>query len=311
MPNGRNLYNKHRPDSFESLIGNEKTVKTLKTKLSKKTIPNVFLLHGPFGCGKTTIARIIPKELGISDIDVKEFDNGSFRGIDDVRAAERMSKSKPMASPYKVFIFDEFHAITTDAKTAILKWLEEPPKHVIAIICTTDPGKLGKGILSRCIKLPVSMLSESEISGLLKDIAAKEKQKISPKVISRIAAISDGCPREAINALESIEGLSTEEALDSLENYSENVPMNKLFQLLLSGKGGWEECSALLKNVTEEPETVRRAALGYFSAVLNNCKSVNKFSERVCFLVDAFSDNFYDSGKAGLIRTCYGIMSSK
>jgi len=311
MPNGRNLYNKYRPDSFESIVGNDKTVKTLKIKLSKKTIPNVFLLHGPFGCGKTTIARIIPKELGISDIDVKEFDNGSFRGIDDVRAAERMSKSKPMASPYKVFIFDEFHAITADAKTAILKWLEEPPKHVIAIICTTDPGKLGKGILSRCIKLPVSLLSESDIAGLLKDIAAKEKLKISPKVISRIAAISDGCPREAINALESIEGLSTEEALDSLENYSENIPMNKLFQLLLSGKGGWEECSTLLKNVKEEPETVRRAALGYFSAVLNNCKSVNKFSERACFLVDAFSDNFYDSGKAGLIRTCYGIMGGK
>ena len=311
MSSGRNLYNKYRPDSFASLIGNDRTVKTLKTKLGKKVIPNVFLLHGPFGCGKTTIARIIPKELGVSDIDIKEFDNGSFRGIDDVRAAERMSKPKPMASDYKVFIFDEFHAITPDAKIAILKWLEEPPKHVIGIICTTDPGKLGKGILSRCIKLPVSPLSEEEISALLKDISTKEKQKISPKVISRIANISDGCPREAINALESIEGLSTEEALESLENYSENAPMNKLFQLFLSGKGSWEECSSLLKNMSEEPETIRRAALGYFSAVLSNCKSVNKFSERACYLIDVFSDNFYDSGKAGLIRTCYGIMSSK
>ena len=118
---------------------------------------------------------------------------------------------------------------------------------------------------------------------------------------------AQGCPRMAINMLESVIGLSAQEALEIVDcGDLENPQLNKLFQILL--KGNWEECSQLLKTVTEAPETVRRAGLGYFSAVLLNSKGKpNQFTKKCVLILDAFSDNWYDSGKSGMIRCCYGI----
>ena len=306
---GRNLYNKHRPKSFDEIIGNGKILTALTKKLTGKTIPNVILLSGDFGCGKTTIARIIPSILKVHPSDVKEMNNASLRGIDDMRAVEESSKSKPMnpTSKYKIYIFDEFHAVSADAKNAVLKWTEDPPKHVISIICTTEPQKLGKGLLSRCLKFAVKPLTDIEMQDLLEGVAKKEGITVKNKVMSAIVSSSSGCPRAAINLLEMVEGLSLQEALEVIDSgESENPQLNKLFQALL--KSDWESCSEIIKGVTETPETVRRIGLGYFSAMILNSKGKpNTFTKKAILILDAFSDPWYDSGKSNMIRSCYGI----
>ena len=306
---GRNLYNKHRPKTLDEMVGNEKVVTALIKKLSGKTVPNVILLSGDFGCGKTTIARIIPSILKVHPSDVKEMNNASLRGIDDMRAVEESSKSKPMnpSSKYKIYIFDEFHAVSSDAKNAVLKWTEDPPKHVVSIICTTDPQKLGKGLLSRCLKFAVKPLTDVEMKDLLVAIAAKEEMEIKNKVLSAIISAASGCPRSAINLLEMVDGLSLKEALEVIDSgETENPQLNKLFQALL--KSDWESCSEIIKGITETPETVRRVGLGYFSAmVLNSKGKPNQFTKKAILILDAFADNWYDSGKSSMIRSCYGI----
>ena len=306
---GRNLYNKHRPKSFEEIIGNEKILAALTKKLTGKTIPNVILLSGDFGCGKTTIARIIPSILKVHPSDVKEMNNASLRGIDDMRVVEESSKSKPMnpTSKYKIYIFDEFHAVSSDAKNAVLKWTEDPPKHVISIICTTEPQTLGKGLLSRCLKFAVKPLSDTEMQDLLTGLAKKEGIAVKNKVMSAIVSSASGCPRSAINLLEMVEGLSLQEALEVIDSgETENPQLNKLFQSLL--KSDWESCSEIIKGITETQETVRRAGLGYFSSIVLNSKGKpNQFTKKAVLVLDAFSDSWYDSGKSSLIRSCYGI----
>ena len=306
---GRNLYNKHRPSSFDDIIGNEKVLSALKKKLLSKSVPNVILLSGDFGCGKTTIARIIPKIIKVHPYDVKEMNNASLRGINDIREIEEASRSKPMiqASKYKVYIFDEFHAASADAKNAVLKWLEDPPAHVIAIICTTEPQKLGKGILSRCLKFAVKPLDDTQMMELLTSVAEKEGMVIKKKVLSAIVSNSSGCPREAINTLEVVADLTLQEALEVIESgQTENPQANKLFQALL--KGNWELCSSVIKDLQDTPENIRRIGLGYFSAMLLNSKGKpNPFTKKAVLILDAFSDNWYDSGKSSLIRACYGI----
>lgn len=308
MAEGRNLYNKHRPKTLDEFVGNSSTIKSLKSRLKKTEIPNAFLFSGNFGCGKTSLARTVAKELKTKPIDVKELNNASMRGIDDIRDIERSSRSKPMASKHKVVIVDEAHMLTTEAKNAILKWLEDPPKHLVIILCTTEPAKLGEGIRSRCIHLSVKPLSEEEIMQILSKIIEKEGLTVKKKALNLICNSANGCPRTAINLLETSLDLSFEDFQEQVENGIADSPqLNKLFQLMLK-KATWNEYATLLKELKEEPETIRRAGLGYFSAVLLNQAGKQGFIEKKAIsIIEILEPNWYDAGRASLIRCCYEI----
>jgi DNA polymerase-3 subunit gamma/tau len=163
------LYIKHRPTDLIGVKGNEDVVEALKNMLlNKESCPHSFLLSGPTGCGKTTLARIIAAELGCFGSDYKEIDSADFRGIDTIREIGKQCMYKPLESSCRVFVIDECHKMTNDAQNAFLKRLEDTPKHVYFILCTTDPSKLIPTIRGRCSQFQVKPLSEKVLLRLLK-----------------------------------------------------------------------------------------------------------------------------------------------
>jgi len=302
------LYQKHRPKKFEDLIGNTSTIKAIRRLVESGDVPDVMMFHGSHGSGKTTLARIIPRILGINQMDIKELNNADLRGIDNVRDLKENSVIKPFNSPYKFYILDEFHQATADAKSAALKWMEDTPKHVKIIICTTEAGKLPGTTKSRCVPFRLDPLSDKDIKLLLNRVIKKEKADVDEEVIDKIVSVSEGIPRQALVYLESIINMEGKEALSVISGIgANNEEMKQLFKCLLSNTP-WGNYCTVLKGLKEEPETIRRAVLGYMTAImLNQINGKKGFLNRLAAILEIFENNWYDSGRAGLVKACYEV----
>lgn len=296
------LHLEYRPQRFEDFVGNEAVVETLSEVISRDSRPRVYLFVGPSGCGKTTLARIIKNELGCSDRDWREFNSANTRGIDTIREIANSCMYSPMTGKYKIYLLDEVHKITGDGQHALLKLLEDTPKHVIFILCTTDPDKLISPLCNRCSTYQVKSLQRAKLTILLKKVCEKEKAEISIKVLNEVVRIAEGSPRRALVYLDQVINIDDEElALQTLvENVTGDVDVREICQLLLKG-GEWKQVSALLKKLDQSPEDTRRQALGYFNAVLLNSQTNNRAAD----LISLFSESFIYSGKAGLSLACY------
>jgi len=205
---------------------------SLLTK-NKKNLPHAYFFNGPKGAGKTTTARLIAKLFlcenpgksgpcgtcpactSIADgshIDVLEIDAASNRGIDDVRELRDRIKLSPAIGAYKIFIIDEVHMMTTEAFNALLKTLEEPPKHAVFILATTDPQKVPATVRSRCLEISFAKAKHEELLSALLRIVKKEKMDISEDAVRAIVETADGAFRDAVKLLEQasfIEGTIT------------------------------------------------------------------------------------------------------
>ena len=303
-----NLYTEMRPDDFDEVLGNEAVISKIKDMVETDKIPSVLLFHGPYGSGKTTLARLVPKALGVKKIDIQEFDIGAITGADNIRAIREKSQISPMASKYKFYILDEFHAASSAAHTASLKWLEDTPKHVKVIICTTEVKKLPKTVLSRCVPFKIEPLSPEQIITLVKSSAEKIGEEISDKTCRLIAEMADGSPRQALVYFEAVLGLSLEEAREVLNSVGgDGAELKQLFQIMLKNSS-WSEYCSVLKELKEEPETVRRATLGYMSAImLNQSNGKQTYLNKLAAILEIFENNWYDSGRAGMIKACYEV----
>ena len=201
------LYLKYRPQNISELdlvSAREALEKTLKNK----NIPHAFLFSGPRGTGKTSAARILAMMVNkIENYDtphIIELDAASNRGIEEIRTLREQVALSPMSSKYKVYIIDEVHMLTTEAANALLKTLEEPPAHVVFVLCTTDPQKLPETVISRCTQIIFSRPSIEEIVAKLKLVAKGEKYKINPEDLELIAIEAKGSFRDAIKILEQV-----------------------------------------------------------------------------------------------------------
>lgn len=205
-------YNTYRPISFDQIIGQE-LAKEIMQKTVEKNIPkHAYLLSGPRGVGKTTMARIFANALNKTEqypqatVDIVELDAASNTGIDDIRVLRESAGVPPIAGEYKVFIIDEVHMLSKAAMNALLKVLEEPPHYLIFLLATTNPEKILPTVLSRLTKLPLAAHSSEDLIKQLKIIASNENITVDPEALEMIAKRADGAQRDSINTLETLSG---------------------------------------------------------------------------------------------------------
>ncbi len=196
------FYTKYRPQKFEQLFGLESIARALTSQLKKNQVGHAYLFYGPRGTGKTTMARLLAKEVGCRGLDLIEIDAASNRGIDDIRSLREKIGLAPTESPYKVYVIDEVHMLTKEAFNALLKTLEEPPAHAILILCTTEPHKIPETIQSRCQKFEFKRASTADIVSKLKFIVESEKAEVTDKDLELLAKNAEGGFRDAETMLE-------------------------------------------------------------------------------------------------------------
>ncbi len=216
------LYRKYRPKTFSDVVGQEHIVKTLTNALSTGKVAHAYLLTGPRGTGKTSIARLLAKAVNCLDkkesepcnkcqacqeinqgksLDLIEIDAASNRGIDEIRELRDGIKFSPNNLKYKVFIIDEVHQLTREAFNALLKTLEEPPAHAIFILATTEIHKVPQTIISRCQRFDFHKLTLDKIVSRLESISNQEKVKIEKPALELIALNADGSIRDGESLL--------------------------------------------------------------------------------------------------------------
>lgn len=298
------LYHKYRPKSFDEIIGNEITVSSLKRMLSKET-PHSILFTGGTGCGKTTLARIVAKELGAYDEDILELDSAHFRGIDTIRELRKQVQYAPMKSKVRVWIIDECHKLSNDAQNAFLKTLEDTPKHVYFILCTTDPQKLIPTIKGRCQTFEVHPLKEREIFKLLRNIVKGEGEKISRNIYTQIMGDSLGHPRNAIQILEKVFSVEEDKRQEVAEKTAEQQNQSIELCRALIKQTSWNKVSKILQGLkTEDPEGIRRHVLAYLQSVL-----LSGQNDVAAAIMEDFLEPFYNTGFPGLVYACYSAVN--
>lgn len=225
------LYRKYRPVDFNSVVGQDSIIKTLKNSIKNHNFSHAYMFFGPRGTGKTTVSKIFARNINCLNskdgiaceecsackvsfskdcVDIIEIDAASNNGVDEIRDLKNKISLVPSELKYKVYIIDEVHMLSIGAFNALLKTLEEPPEHAIFILATTDPQKVPETIISRCQCFSFKRISDKAIVDRLKYVCSSENIDVEEAVLENIALLSDGGLRDALGSL------------DKLVSYTEN-----------------------------------------------------------------------------------------
>ena len=232
MPEYQSLYRKYRSQTFADLVGQEAASRALQGAIISSRVAHAYLFSGSRGTGKTSAARLLAKALDCSGrsrdsaepcnkcqsclemtagaaLDLIEIDAASNRGIDEIRDLREKVNLAPALGPFKVYIIDEAHMLTEPAFNALLKTLEEPPAHVVFVLCTTDAQKIPLTVIGRCQQFVFRRHSEEQIVGRLTHIAKTEKVQVDSEAMELIARTAQGSMRDAVGLLDQLVPLAT------------------------------------------------------------------------------------------------------
>lgn len=306
------LYQQYRPKTLEDMAGNSAVIQGIRNhfKQDKSRIAHAHIIYGPSGCGKTTLARAIATQLLGADpeLSIHEINTANNRGIDTAREIIEQMKVLPLVSGAVVYIIDEAHGMTADAKRAFLKPLEDCPDHVYFFLCTTNltqllKGDEGKAVGTRCTQWKVEPLTGRQLGKLVADVAEAEKFPLDDELLTAIVDAADGSPRAALVALEKVMPLSSrEDQLKVLEGGLEDDPDTLELCRLLCKNAAWSDISRSLASMkgSVEPETLRRGVLGYCQSIM--LKHGDKHVARV---MEEFSVPTYDTGFPGIVLAAW------
>lgn len=231
------LYRKYRPKTFEEIVGQGHITSTLQAALEKERVAHAYLFHGARGTGKTTTARVLASALGVAPLDIIEIDAASNRGIDDIRNLRDGVALSPTSGKYKVYIIDEVHMLTKEAFAALLKTLEEPVRHAIFILATTELHKVPATIMSRCQVFRFRRATAEEMRQRLTTILKNEQRTVTNDAMEFLIARSDGCYRDAESLLGQVltwkEGEITAEGLAEFLGLPPQELLQKFLQAVL------------------------------------------------------------------------------
>lgn len=309
------LYRKHRPRKLSDVLGQDGIVAALEGMLGRNAVPHALLFSGSSGCGKTSIARALCRRMGCETDgrkktgDFCEVNCAEARGIDTIREIQQRAGSAAMGK-CRVWLLDEAHRLTPDAQSGLLKTLEDTPAHVWFMLATTDPNKLLKTIHTRCTHFKVAPLPPKLIRKLLDDVAEKEGwEPLSDEVADKIIEVAEGSARKALVLLQQIADLEGDDAkLDAVSRSDTGRQAIEICRLLLGGRAKWNEVASILKEIEDEPESVRRMVLGYANKVL---LGGGKQADRAYQVIVAFEQAFYDGGAAALTRACWEVLGQR
>ena len=257
---------KWRPKSFDQIVGQSHITQTLNNAISINRLAQAFLFSGPRGVGKTTTARVLASTINGIDsnetcLDIIELDGASNRGIDEIREIRESVKFPPSSVKYKVYIIDEAHMLTEQAFNALLKTLEEPPKHVIFILATTDPQKMPQTILSRTQRYDFMRINSEVIVDRLKYILKKENINFEENAIELISQKSDGSMRDALSMLDQI--IAYSDKIINIDNLRSAIG-------LIDQEDMYLICESILEQNTDK-------ALDLYHSILNSGVSSKLF----------------------------------
>ncbi|MFL5809782.1 MAG: DNA polymerase III subunit gamma/tau, partial [Flavisolibacter sp.] len=312
---------KYRPQTFDTVVGQQHITTTLKNAIKNHQLAHAFLFCGPRGVGKTTCARILAKTINCENqspdgeacnvchscksfnegtsLNIHELDAASNNSVDDIRSLVEQVRFAPQAGKYKVYIIDEVHMLSTSAFNAFLKTLEEPPPYAIFILATTEKHKILPTILSRCQIFDFKRITLQDTVDHLQGIANKEQVRAEDTALQLIAQKSEGCMRDALSILDKIVSFTNGEV--TYENTIEHLNIldaDYYFRLIDCMLGQDLAGAMLLYDDIDKKGFEGDMVLNGFSEFIRNlliCKD-----ERVVVLlevVESFKQRFSETAK--------------